>query len=188
MNDMTLVLVDAERQILLSTARESIASRLLGRKPAWPEARGALLTPCGAFVTLHEGGSLRGCIGRMSSPEPLVETVRAMARAAAFEDPRFPQLKAAELERIEIEITVLSPLRRITDPDQIIVGRHGIHLTKGWRSGVLLPQVAIEQGWDRLTFLEQTCWKANLPPDAWKSSDAVISIFEGLVFGEGGKT
>jgi len=181
---MEFKLEETEREALLRTARESIASRLERRSPAWPPAAGALLTPCGAFVTLRENTALRGCIGRMSSPDPLVETVRQMAAAAAFEDPRFRPLQINEFDLIAIEITVLSPLRRIHDPNEIVVGRHGIHLTKGWRSGVLLPQVATEQGWDRATFLEQTCWKAGLPPDAWQSPDTVISIFEGLVFGE----
>jgi AmmeMemoRadiSam system protein A len=175
---------ETEKKILLATARESIASRLHKRSAIWPHAAGALLMPGGAFVTLHEDSSLRGCIGRMSSPDPLVETVREMARSAAFEDPRFPALKSEELEVVDIEITVLSPMRRIEDPNEIVVGLHGIYIVKGWRSGVLLPQVATEQGWDRATFLEQICWKAGLPPDAWKSPDANISIFEGLVFGE----
>ncbi|MGO8694166.1 MAG: AmmeMemoRadiSam system protein A [Rectinemataceae bacterium] len=181
---MDFRLDEPERKALLATARESIASRLEKRAASWPCAAGALLMPGGVFVTLHENSSLRGCIGRMSSPAPLVETVREMARAAAFEDPRFPALEHDDLDLMDIEITVLSPLRRIQDPNEIVVGLHGIYIVKGWRSGVLLPQVAAEQGWDRGTFLEQTCWKAGLPPDAWEGPDASISIFEGLVFGE----
>jgi len=121
----------------------------------------------------------------MSSPEPLYETVREMARSAAFEDPRFAPVSREELDSIEIEITALSPMRKIASVEEIEVGRHGIHIQKLWRSGVFLPQVATEQGWDRDQLLEEVCYKAGLPGDSWKGPDAVISIFEGLVFGEG---
>ena len=181
---MKFELSDEEKAALLATARESIASRLERRAPAWPSAAEAVDAPCGAFVTLRERGSLRGCIGRMTSTSPLYETIREMAAAAAFEDPRFPQLSPDELPHVDIEITVLSPLRKVESVSEIEVGRHGIYITKGWHSGVLLPQVATEQGWSRDTFVEQTCYKAGLPPDAWKSPDAIIQIFEGLVFGE----
>ncbi|HTX74107.1 MAG TPA: AmmeMemoRadiSam system protein A [Rectinemataceae bacterium] len=181
---MMLNLERADRELLLRCAREVIRARLERRAASLPQKTEPLGQPGGAFVTLHEGPSLRGCIGRMSSPEPLFDTICSMAAAAAFEDPRFPPLKADELERIDIEITLLSPLRAITDPTEIQVGLHGIYLVKGWQSGVLLPQVATEQGWDRATFLEQTCRKAGLPPGSWKSPDATISIFEGLIFGE----
>jgi AmmeMemoRadiSam system protein A len=181
---MNLAIPPEARSALLATARESIASSLEARKPDWPIAAERLDSPCGAFVTLHERGALRGCIGRMTSPDPLFETVRAMARAAAFEDPRFPPLDRDEFPLIEIEITVLSPLRRISSISEIEVGKHGIYITRGWRSGVFLPQVATEQGWDRDSLLEEVCYKAGLPGDAWKSPDAVLQIFEGLVFGE----
>lgn len=180
---MTIEFNAEEKTLLLKTAREAIVSRLERRAPSWPAAE-RLDAPCGAFVTLRKQGALRGCIGRMTSPEPLYLTIREMALAAAFEDPRFPSLVEGELRHIDIEITVLSPLRKINDVNEIEVGRHGIYITKGWHSGVLLPQVAVEQGWGRDTFVEQTCYKAGLPPDAWKSPDAVIQIFEGLVFGE----
>ena len=181
---MILAISPEGRRALLATARESIASSIEARKPSWPSEAESLDLPCGAFVTLHERGALRGCIGRMTSPDPLFETVRAMARAAAFEDPRFPPLDREELPSIDIEITVLSPLRRISSVSEIEVGRHGIYITRGWRSGVFLPQVATEQGWDRDTLLEEVCYKAGLPGDAWKSAEAVLQVFEGLVFGE----
>jgi AmmeMemoRadiSam system protein A len=181
---MTIELDDAAKVALLATAREAIASRLEGRPPAWPPAAETLDAPCGAFVTLREHGSLRGCIGRMTSLAPLYATVREMAAAAAFEDPRFSKLSKGELAHVDIEITALSPLRKVESISEIEVGRHGIYITKDWHSGVLLPQVATEQKWDRDTFVEQTCYKAGLPPDAWKSPDTVIQIFEGLVFGE----
>ena len=173
-----------EKSALLATAREAIASRLEKRQAVWPPASGALLGPGGAFVTLHEKGSLRGCIGRMSSPDPLVTTIREMARAAAFEDPRFPALAHDELALVDIEITLLSPMRRIEDTAEIVLGLHGLYIVKGWKSGVFLPQVATEQGWDKETYLEQVCRKAGLPPDSWKSPEAAISIFEGAIFGE----
>jgi len=181
---MTIDLDAEEREALLKTAREAIAAELERRSPAWPLEAESLNAPCGAFVTLRERGALRGCIGRMTASEPLHETIREMARAAAFEDPRFPSLGKDELDRIDIEITVLSPLRKVSSVAEIEVGRHGIYITKGWHSGVLLPQVATEQGWDRDTFVEQTCYKAGLPGDAWKSPDVVMQVFEGLVFGE----
>ncbi|MEN6297371.1 MAG: AmmeMemoRadiSam system protein A [Rectinema sp.] len=138
---------------------------------------------CGAFVTLRENGSLRGCIGRMRSNDPLVATVSEMALAAAFEDPRFPSLKKEELALIDIEITALSPLHPIA-PDEVIVGKHGLLISAWGRSGVLLPQVPTEYGWDRETFLEQVCRKAGLSPDTWKSSLAQLYGFEGFVFSE----
>ena len=183
---MRLELAREDRAALLATAREAIAARLERRAPRWPETGPALREPCGAFVTLHEEGSLRGCIGRMSSPESLAETVREMAAAAAFEDPRFAPLASDELDLVDIEITALSPMRRIDSVDEIVVGLHGIHIAKGWHSGVFLPQVATEQGWDRDTYVEQVCRKAGMASDAWKSPDAVIQVFEGLVFGESG--
>lgn len=143
----------------------------------------ALRAQGGAFVTLHKRGQLRGCIGTFQGEGHLGRTIEAMAYAAGWQDPRFPGLEASELEEVEIEISVLSPLRQITDVKEIEVGRHGIHITKGWHRGVLLPQVAVEQGWDRETFLAQTCRKAGLTPDAWKEG-ATIEIFSAEIFGE----
>jgi AmmeMemoRadiSam system protein A len=133
-------------------------------------------------VTLHKQGRLRGCIGQIHARQPLVRTVAEMAVAAAFEDPRFPPLRREELRDIDIEISVLTPLRRITDVGEIQVGTHGIYLRRGAYSGLLLPQVATEWGWDRNTFLEHTCEKAHLPKDAWKDKKAEIYIFSADVF------
>jgi len=138
----------------------------------------------GAFVTLHKNTKLRGCIGRMASDLPIAQTVEEMARAAAFEDPRFDALTEAELDSINIEISLLGPMQRITNPEALIVGRHGVYISYWGRSGVLLPQVAVEYGWDRYSFLEQVCYKAGLAPDTWKDRNAELYIFEGLVFGE----
>lgn len=166
---MEFQLTPEEKIILLRTARESIAARLSRRPPEFPRPTQALTTPCGAFVTLHRGEQLRGCIGYVTAAAPLHETVRHVALASAFEDPRFPPLAAAELPEVSIEISVLSPLERITDVSVIQVGVHGIIIRQGHRSGLLLPQVATEQGWNRETFLTHTCYKAGLPGDAWRS-------------------
>lgn len=138
----------------------------------------------GAFVTLHNAGSLRGCIGYVLDYKPLVETVREMAVAAAQRDPRFSPVDGKELPAIDIEISVLSPLYEIDDIDKIEVGTHGLYIQQGYASGLLLPQVAMEYEWDRLTFLQQTCRKAGLPEDAWQHSGTRIKIFSAQVFGE----
>lgn len=187
---------DAARGALLAIARAAIEEELGLRGPESRFGHGApdtgplpdepgLYARLGAFVTLKTGGELRGCIGRMTSDDPLPRTIRDMARAAAFEDRRFPALTRAEYPRVSVEITVLSRPHRITSPEAVTVGLHGILIRRGWNSGVLLPQVAVEYGWDRGQFLGQTCRKAGLPQDAWKRADCEISVFEGLVFGEG---
>jgi AmmeMemoRadiSam system protein A len=175
-----------DRAALLAWARESIAARLEGRAAAAAPTSPALEREAGAFVTLSCAGSLRGCIGRISASGPLVETVHEMAMAAAFEDPRFSPLSAKELPEIEIEITILTPLAKLSSIEDIEIGRHGLYLVKGWHSGLLLPQVPTEYGWDRDTFLEQLCYKAGLPKGAWREADAELFSFEGAVFNEGG--
>ena len=120
----------------------------------------------------------------MEAREPLDETVREMADAAALRDYRFHPVTPPELADIDIEISALSPLRRITNISEIEIGTHGIWITKGVNRGVLLPQVATEQGWDRNTFLQQTCRKAFLPPDAWKDPETIIEIFSAQIFRE----
>lgn len=174
-----------DKRKLLEVARTTIREHLeQGKVSDQPATTPALERPGGAFVTLHEHGQLRGCIGTFTSPRPLVATVQEMALSSSQRDPRFPPVQLGELEEIDIEISVLSPLREIQDVSQIEVGRHGIYITRGLRSGVLLPQVATEYGWDRDTFLEHTCLKAGLPPDAWKLDDTRIEVFEAEVFGE----
>jgi AmmeMemoRadiSam system protein A len=190
-------LTGEEKLTLLTEARETIAARFSERFSERPTGRreaagrrtpsGALSEPCGAFVTLRKEGNLRGCIGFVAASKPLLETVREVAVAAAFEDPRFPPLGEEELPKLTIEISVLSPLKRISDVGEIIVGTHGIMMKRGFRSGLLLPQVATEQGWDRETFLTHACYKAGLPGDAWKSPDTTIEIFTALVFHEAGE-
>jgi AmmeMemoRadiSam system protein A len=185
-----------EQRLLLADARETIAAQLEGRKPNYRRdtapndaANSVLRQPCGAFVTLHKqsgsnGRSLRGCIGRMTANLPLEEVVRVMAHEAAFGDPRFPPLRPGELEQCHIEISVLSPMSVCPDPQQVEVGVHGLYLVRGGRAGVLLPQVPIEQGWNRKQYLDYICIKAGLPPESYNASDATLYTFTAVVFGE----
>jgi AmmeMemoRadiSam system protein A len=181
-----------EREILLSQARESITADLEGRKPVYSESPtredSALNKPCGAFVTLHSGNtgrrSLRGCIGRMTATQPLIETVRLMAKEAAFGDPRFPPIRHEELKLCQIEISALSPMTPCENPRNIKIGIHGLYLTRGGRSGVLLPQVPIEQAWNLDEYLEYICIKAGVPPKSWEAPDAQLLTFTAIVFGE----
>ena len=180
-------LSQAEKKFLLEIARKTIETYAReGRRPELPspeEVSENLCSRRGAFVTLHKRGMLRGCIGVFAGRGPLYQTVSEMAIASGWEDPRFPPLDASELDEIEIEISVLSPLQPAR-PEEIEVGKHGIYITKGFSRGVLLPQVAVEYGWDRETFLAQTCLKAGLHPDAWKEPDTKIEIFTAEVFSE----
>ena len=177
--------IDRDGKIaLLAWARTTIKARLEGGPEARPPSGPGLDATCGAFVSLHEERRLRGCIGRIVGGSPVVETIRGIALAAAFEDPRFEPLRAAELPRVDIEITLLSPMERVSSVEGIEIGRHGLYIVKGWHSGLLLPQVPVEFGWDRETFLEQLCYKAGLHAGAWKASDAELFSFEGIVFGE----
>jgi MEMO1 family protein len=179
--DMTLTA--EEKATLHRIAREAIEASLKGTAylPAGKPTE-TLSSRCGAFVTLKKKGALRGCIGHIVGHYPLSETISRMAVAAARQDPRFPPVTLMEWPDIEIEISVLTPLKKISDITSIKVGHHGIYLQKGDNSGLLLPQVPTEYGWDRLTFLEQTCRKAGLPRDAWKEPDARIHIFSAQVF------
>lgn len=182
---MDFNLTENDKKTLLKIVRDTLELFIReGKRPALPEAKGALGTVTGAFVTLHKRGRLRGCIGNMIGQAPLVETIQNMAIAASTEDPRFPRVAPGELADIDIEISVLSPMKKVTNVEEIEVGKHGILLGKGWNRGVLLPQVATEYGWDRETFLDQTCLKAGLPTGAWKEGDTVIEIFSAEVFGE----
>ena len=138
----------------------------------------------GAFVSLHRRGQLRGCIGYIEAVKPLLQTVREMAPAAAFQDPRFRPLQADELADLEIEISVLTPLKLIKSTDEIEVGRDGLYIVRGLNRGLLLPQVATQYHWDRQTFLEQTCNKAGLPGDAWKDPGTQIFIFRAEIFAD----
>jgi len=171
------------RRELLRVAREAVlrAAERRGFHVS-PPSDPALLRPGGAFVTLKRGGELRGCIGTFRESDPIYRAVAEMGRAAAAEDPRFPRVTPEEVPELGVEISVLTPLRPVADPAEVEVGRHGVCVVEGVRRGVLLPQVAVEWGWDRETFLDQTCRKAGLPPDAWRHG-AQILVFEAEVFG-----
>jgi AmmeMemoRadiSam system protein A len=176
-------LTDREKNLLHDIVKASIAARLTGREPGVVQIRSDILKEKrGAFVTLKKNGRLRGCIGYIDAIKPLYQTVGDMAVAAAFQDPRFPQVNPEEFEHLSFEISVLSPLRQILDIREIEVGKHGLYITKGHHAGLLLPQVAAEYGWERITFLEETCGKAGLPPQAWKERDVKIYIFSADVF------
>ncbi|MEA3459713.1 MAG: AmmeMemoRadiSam system protein A, partial [Chloroflexota bacterium] len=172
-----------ERERLLDIARRTITQFLeTDTVPTLTITEPGLLQQRGAFVTLKKHGQLRGCIGRLIADGPLYLTVQKMAIEAAVADPRFPPVTPDELPDIEIEISVLSPLEPVKDVSQIEVGKHGLLIVKGRNQGVLLPQVATEQGWDREEFLRGVCRKAELAEDAWKEVD--LYIFTAEVFGE----
>jgi AmmeMemoRadiSam system protein A len=173
---------ETERARLLDIARAAITAHLMQLPQTSPSASGWAIR-AGAFVTLHKHGDLRGCIGHLEPDAPLEETVARCAIAAGTSDPRFPSLTAAELPDVEIEISVLGPLRPVSDPGEIEIGRHGLVVEMNARRGLLLPQVATEWGWDRQTFVAQACRKAGLAPDC-VSRGARLWCFEAEVFGE----
>lgn len=183
---MEFTIDDKAKKELLGIARKSIESYLETGKPKdfKPESK-ILYDKCAAFVTLREKGELRGCIGHLVAMEPLHETVRDMAIAAAFSDPRFSPVTKEELKDIKIEISVLSPLTRIKDAKEIVMGKHGVIVKKSGRSGVFLPQVATETGWTKEQFLNELCsQKAGLPEDAWKDKDTELYVFTVVLFEE----
>ncbi|MFW5894032.1 MAG: AmmeMemoRadiSam system protein B [Verrucomicrobiota bacterium] len=184
-DDVGMEIPPDERIFLLGLARKTIETRLKGEKiEVDHQAIPANLRQKRAcFVTLHKNGRLRGCIGSLQAVEPLYENVIHNARNAAFQDPRFPELSAEELDAIDIEISVLTPERRIRDIKEFVVGRHGIILEKGPNRSVFLPQVAPEQGWDRETTLQYLSLKAGLGENAWRHG-AVLKVFEAIVFGD----
>lgn len=168
---------DAQRAELLAIARRAVCDQVHGLPVSDATSRdAALLAPGAAFVTLTQAGSLRGCIGYVHAIRPLAETIAHCAAAAATSDPRFSPVAARDLPDLHLEISVLSPLRRILDPGEVQVGLHGVHISKDDRRGLLLPQVATEFGWDRETFLRQVCIKAGLASDAWRRG-AEIQVF-----------
>lgn len=176
-------LAPESRSALLRVARQAIESAII-RRPAVSLPDGPEFSrPQGAFVTLTRHGSLRGCIGRIQPPDPLVQVVAHCAAAAATEDPRFPPVLAPEVPELEIELSILSEpaLARF---EQIEIGRHGLIATRGAQRGLLLPQVADEHNWPVERFLEETCIKAGLDPYAWKQPDTRIEAFTAEVFNE----
>lgn len=180
---ISLGLTEDEKKTLRQIAYTAIEGRVKGVKtPRVEVLTESLKEKRGAFVTLHKRGQLRGCIGSIQPTKPLHQTVEEMAVAAAFSDPRFESLTSKELKEIELEISVLTPLERVQDVKDIEVGKHGLYIKKGFYSGLLLPQVATDYNWDRITFLEETCRKAGLPQNAWKDKDAEIYLFSADIF------
>ena len=173
-----------QQRFLLGLARRAIESHLTGKGPLRETSPDPpLRMERGAFVTLHVDGELRGCIGYPLPVKPLDETVVEMAVAAASQDFRFETLRVGELGRLTIEISLLSLPRPVDDPSEVEVGRDGIIVTKGFNRGLLLPQVPVEQGWDRETYLRHGCIKAGLRPDEWRKG-ARIEVFTAQVFSE----
>ena len=181
------MLTTQERKMLLDIARSSIAGYLkTGKKTDIPEPSStALRQPTGVFVTLRKGADLRGCIGSLVGERPLYLAVQDMAVESAVKDPRFMPLTLPELEGVKIEVSVLSPLEKVDSIERIKLGEHGVIVRKGMRSGVYLPQVAEETGWNKEEFLSSLCaHKAGLSPDAWKQKDTELYIFTAEVFSE----
>lgn len=173
-----------EQAMALQLARDAIAADLAKQGLSSPAELPPGLRRLGAcFVTLTLDGQLRGCIGEMEATDSLADCIVRNARAAAFEDWRFQPLTAEEFARATLEVSVLSPLQRVSGPDQIIIGTHGVLIEKGRRSAVFLPQVATECGWDRRTTLEHLCRKAGLPADAWQRG-CTFKVFTAQVFEE----
>jgi len=173
-----------ERDELLRLAQAAIASVLqTGTDPTLRLSTNALLAPGGAFVTLHSHGRLRGCVGSAFPRDALYRTAIKMARAAACDDPRFPPLTAAELGKIDIEISRLTEPRQAA-PGDVVPGRHGLYILRGPNRGLLLPQVAVQYGWQREQFLQAACHKAGLADEAWREPETQILIFEAEVFGK----
>jgi AmmeMemoRadiSam system protein A len=184
--DAPFTLTDQEKKELLALARKSAEHAVQTQKlyDASASADEILNREHGAFVTVTKAGTLRGCIGYTSPLKPLYLTVRDTAAYAALSDSRFPPVTASELPDLEYEISVLSPLRHVNDIEQVEVGRDGLLMKNGGNQGLLLPQVAVEQHWNRQTFLEQTCVKAGMNPSCWKDENTDIFKFTAVVFGE----
>lgn len=172
-----------DRSILANLARLSIESCLSGQDVPLPEVSSQVLNlKLGSFVTINKNNILRGCIGTIVGHEPLYLNVWRMARAAAFSDPRFPPMKAGEWPGVSLHISVLDMLSPCHDPEAIEVGKHGIALKFGDHSSVFLPQVPVEQGWDRIAYLEHLCEKAGLHRDSWRMPEAKLFWYEAIVF------
>ncbi len=174
---------EADQKSLLALARRALEARVAGARLSEVACTGALALRCGAFVSIHCGDDLRGCLGRLTVDWPLGQTIVHLGGAVADSDPRFPPVTLHELATLQIEISLLTPERPLTSIEDIEVGRHGLIVEQGRARGLLLPQVATDHAWDRETFLEHTCLKAGLPRDAWRTG-ARILVFEALVFSE----
>lgn len=173
-----------DRATLLSIARTSLEAHVRREWLLPPSPAGTLGARSGAFVSIHlRGGALRGCLGRLEPDGPLARTVHELAALVSDSDPRFEPVQPHELPHLEIEISVLTPEQLVASIEHVEVGRHGLIVEHGRRRGLLLPQVPTEHGWDAVTFVEHTCLKAGLPPDAWQRG-ARLFVFEADVFSE----
>jgi AmmeMemoRadiSam system protein A len=188
-----LQLARSDRKKLVRMARAAIEGAVCPEPPRGPgkrlevdesELSPALLEPAAAFVTLHEHGELRGCIGLLRYDAPVWLNVRDAAVAAALDDPRFRPVVAAEVPALEIEVSVLEPPVALPDPAGFVAGRHGIVVERGFNRALLLPQVATEQGWGAAEMLAAVCRKAGLPGDAWRDEGTQLYVFEAVCFGE----
>jgi AmmeMemoRadiSam system protein A len=171
-------LMEVARQTLENVVRGAVIRKVASDDPYLENARH------GAFVTLFNQDELRGCIGTCIPVQNLRETVAEMTRAAATHDSRVRPVRVDELEKIRIDVSVLSKLMATAEPMSLTVGEHGLHVARGCKRGLLLPQVAVEHGWDMQTFLEQTCVKAGLAKEAWTWRDTVVSGFTALLIEE----
>jgi AmmeMemoRadiSam system protein A len=171
-----------ERNVLLKLAHEAIVSALEHQEISLQSPSSHLAEPRGVFTTIHLHGALRGCVGFVFPVASLYRNVAETARSAAFEDTRFPPVTREEASKLAVELSILSPLAPIA-AEQIEIGRHGLLISRAGQRGLLLPQVPVEHGWDRIAFLEQTCRKAGLPPDAWKNG-ASIEAFTAEIFSD----
>lgn len=176
---------DDEKRELLRIARATLREFLRsGRIPPGKPHRASLVAEAGVFVTLHHRGELRGCIGHVEETKPIYKIIQEMAVAAASRDPRFAPLAVDELDDCDIEISVLGSHARVAGPDEVVIGTHGLVIDAAGRRGLLLPQVAVEHGWDAAGFLEHLCRKADLPGDAWRDPAARIERFTAQVFSD----
>jgi AmmeMemoRadiSam system protein A len=178
-------MLDADRAELLKLARTTLQTYLKnGKIPPYQTSREALLEQKGAFVSLHRREDLRGCIGQLIADRELYKIVQHCVLSAALEDSRFVSVTQDEVNDLSIEISVLTPFRRIQNIEEIEVGKHGLYMVRGGHRGLLLPQVASQYHWDRTQFLQHTCAKSGLPESAWRDPQTVIYTFEAEVFSD----
>jgi len=179
------MLDETDKTLLLKLARTTLESYFSDNKaPVYHTSRENLLEKKGAFVSLHRGEELRGCIGQLFADRELYKIVQHCVLSAALEDTRFLAVTKDEVTGLSIEISVLTPFRRIRDIEEIEVGKHGLYIVQGVFRGLLLPQVATQYGWDRTTFLEHTCRKSGLHESAWRDPRTIIHTFEAQVFSD----
>lgn len=181
------IMNDKQKQTLLKVAHDTVEALIRRKQPRRIKSDDPELNrPCGCFVTLKNKGRLRGCIGQFTSECPLIDLVAQMATASATSDPRFfgDRITVRELDKLDIEISVLSPLKKTNDPLSLRLGVDGIYIKKGRASGCFLPQVATETGWSKEEFLSYCCaHKAGLAADAWKDPDTEVYLFSAEIFG-----